>query len=80
MAEFRCGGCPSVWTGLAVAHCAACHQTFGGVSLFDAHRSQSGERGSCEDPDLIGLVFRDRCWRRPAMTDEQKIARFGEAA
>lgn len=40
-----CGGCDARWTGVARAHCAACHRTFGGPSLFDAHR-----RFGCKDP------------------------------
>jgi hypothetical protein len=69
-----------VWTGLAVAHCSRCHSTFSTVGLFDAHRSQVGERGACEDPEQIGQVFRQRMWRGPQMTEEQKIERFGRAA
>lgn len=34
----RCGGCPRTWAGLAEAHCASCHQTFGSVTGFDKHR------------------------------------------
>lgn len=75
-----CSGCPSVWTANTAAHCSRCHQTFAGVSLFDAHRAQFGERGACEDPEVVGLVFRDRMWRRPEMTEEEKINRFGRAA
>lgn len=33
-----------------MAHCGACHRTFGTVQHFDAHRSQRGSRGECLDP------------------------------
>jgi hypothetical protein len=78
MTEIRCGGCPATWTAPGAAHCAACHRTFSGVSLFDLHRSQYGERGSCQDPgDVRHMMFlRDGMWRGPEMTEEgRKILR-----
>lgn len=45
-----CGGCPKTWTGLTIAHCGACHETFSSITHFDAHRSQYGQRGRCLDP------------------------------
>lgn len=79
MTAITCGGCPSTWTAPGAAHCAAqgCHQTFTSVGLFDRHRSPVGAHGSCREPLAIGLEFRDGMWRGPAMTDEQKAARFG---
>lgn len=83
-----CGGCDTVWTAPGAAHCAAsgCHRTFGGVSLFDAHRStRGGDHGSCVDPEALTntageriAFFRNGMWRSPEMTDEQKLARFGD--
>lgn len=83
-----CGGCDHVWTGLGAAHCAArgCHRTFSTTRLFDLHRStRGGEHGTCADPEKIRnrdgeptMFFRDGMWRGPEMTDEQKLARFGE--
>ena len=35
---FSCGGCDHRWTGLKIAHCAACHSTFTTVQAFDRHR------------------------------------------
>jgi hypothetical protein len=72
-----CSGCTATWTGLAVCHCAAagCHQTFGSISLFDAHRSQAGEHGHCLDPATIlragqcRMFLRDNIWRGPEMPD-----------
>lgn len=82
-----CAGCADTWTALGAAHCAACHNTFSGVALFDLHRSQYGERGACQDPNEVRhkktgyqlMFFRDGMWRGPEMTEEQKLARFGAA-
>lgn len=35
-----------------MAHCAACHETFGSVTSFDRHRKQ----GSCRPADLDGRL------------------------
>lgn len=43
-----CSGCDARWTGISRAHCAGCHRTFAGPSLFDAHR-----RDGCLDPETI---------------------------
>lgn len=76
-----CGGCDTRWTAPNAAHCAArgCHQTFASVNLFDAHRSQEGERGACIPPAEVQgrhgeqrLFFRDGMWRGPELTDEQR--------
>lgn len=69
------GACGRSWTGLRTAHCGGCHETFSGVSLFDEHRNQHGERGSCRDPrtGAIGeVVLVDGVWHRPAMTDAER--------
>lgn len=69
-------GCGAEWTALNAAHCAApgCHRTFASVSLFDAHRSQEGEHGTCLDPETVltrdgarRLFFRAGMWRGPEM-------------
>lgn len=61
-----CGGCPARWTGLAVAHCAGCHETFSALGLFDRHRTAVGERGACKPPaELSDCEFRDGMWRGP---------------
>jgi hypothetical protein len=83
-----CPACRTTWTGTAACHCASCHHTFAGVGLFDAHRSQYGERGACLDPATITIKsgprtgepvmhFRDGMWRGPEMTEAEKLARFG---
>lgn len=79
-----CAGCGASWTGSRPCHCAApgCHQTFAGLTLFDAHRStRGGEHGSCLDPlKLDGVEFRDGMWRSPEMSDEVKAKAFGRSS
>lgn len=73
-----CSGCPERWTGRSVAHCAACHRTFSGVSAFDRHRSVRGDHGACVDPaDIPGIEHRDGMWRGPAMDADALAARTG---
>jgi hypothetical protein len=70
----RCG---AQWTARGAAHCAApgCHRTFAGVTLFDAHRTSSGERGTCRDPATITkagervMFHRNGMWRGPEDPD-----------
>jgi hypothetical protein len=64
----RCG---ARWFGAAIAHCAACHQTFGGVSSFDKHRAGTKDKtqlqGECARPSDIGLVQNERgVWGAPS--------------
>ena len=85
-----CSGCSATWTGTSVCHCSSCHRTFAGVRVFDLHRTQYGEHGTCRRPaDMIvtsGLragepvmFLRDGIWRGPELSDEQK-SRFGQRA
>lgn len=53
-----CIGCDRWWTGLASAHCSACHETFTGVTNFDAHRVG----GQCRKPPGVGLMVASRVW------------------
>ena len=41
--------CTRRWSGLAEAHCAACHRHFSNVGTFDLHRVN----GRCVDPKTI---------------------------
>lgn len=52
-----CVVCSKTWGGVATAHCCACHQTFGGPSLFDRHRQHYGERGRCLDPVTVTDIY-----------------------
>lgn len=49
-------------TGVA-AHCSVCHQTFGSITYFDAHRKS----GECIPAWKIKpiLIFRNGVWRKP---------------
>lgn len=63
-----CGGCTARWRSRRLAHCGACHRSFGSVQLFDRHRLGYGEHGRCEDPGylqshrmaLVAGVWRER--------------------
>ena len=79
-----CAACTTSWTGVAVAHCGSCHQTFAGPGLFDRHRQQYGERGRCVDPAEVRgrdgyriLFLRDGMWRGPEADDEKLTALRG---
>ena len=64
-----CGGCDARWTDKRLAHCGACHRSFGGVGLFEQHRRAF----ACLDPATIeGLRLADGIWRGPELTDEQR--------
>lgn len=76
---WTCGGCAVEWSGLAVAHCGACHRTFASVRLFDIHRSPVGKHGSCRNPERVTdrdgkrvLFWRDGLWRGRPMTEGEK--------
>lgn len=58
-----CGGCANTWAGLAMCHCATCHQTFGGIRSFDRHRTG----GVCHEPTSLGFYYNEsrRCWSEP---------------
>jgi hypothetical protein len=71
--------CGKEWAGARAAHCGGCHETFSGVTLFDAHRSlKGGEHGSCADPaTMAGVELRDGVWSYPEMSADAraKVAR-----
>lgn len=61
-----CGGCPARWRSRRLAHCGACHRSFGSVQLFDRHRLGYGEHGRCEDPAYLQshrMTRVDGVWR-----------------
>lgn len=53
----------------AQAHCTVCHETFGGVTMFDRHRVG----GRCLPPDQCRMVDRDGVWREQ-LTAAQKAS------
>lgn len=76
-----CSGCDATWTALNAAHCTGCHRLFAAVQLFDAHRSQDGERGACIPPAEVQgrngeqrLFFRAGMWRGPEMPEGAREA------
>ncbi|MBO0676878.1 hypothetical protein JRC04_05335 [Mycolicibacterium sp. S2-37] len=89
MHKCRCG---AEWAGFNTGHCAACHQTFTGITAFDLHRtgsfSESGERiidkgkteprgpRRCLPPAEVGLTDAGR--RYPCWGSPQDDARFVE--
>jgi len=52
--------CSERWTSKSLAHCTACHRTFGGVGGFDKHR----DNGRCIDPMELGMEIKERTWVR----------------
>jgi hypothetical protein len=51
-------------------HCAACHNTFSGITLFDKHQDvnygRAGAVVQCKDPHLAGLAIDPwGTWRTP---------------
>lgn len=78
-----CGGCSAVWMAATYCHCGGCHETFSGVSLFDLHRSQEGEHGSCVDPEVLRIGGEELTydvkgvWHGPAMPEARVAALRG---
>ncbi len=78
-----CSGCDNTWTGSRTCHCSSCHRTFAGVDLFDRHRDQRGERGSCLNPaslthaetDEPVMFLRDGMWRGQDTSEEELAER-----
>lgn len=55
-----CGGCVKFWTGTRPCHCSACHETFSGITTFDAHRQANAHRGKCKNPAKMGLELSEK--------------------
>lgn len=77
-----------VWRqrGNVSGHCGKCHETFEGLTLFDAHQ-RIEEDGSvlCLKPQFMsykGQPLRqvDGSWRGPGMDEEAVARRAGEVA
>lgn len=65
----RCG---KTWTGMAMAHCGECHETFSTASNFDRHRNK--QRGGCFNPADVGLEQNSRgTWKQPGEKDISDI-------
>lgn len=81
------GACGKTWKqrGNRTGHCSGCHQTFEGLTLFDAHRvtNDDGTR-SCLNPAEMTYygqtpTLENSTWRGPKMSDEA-LARRKAAA
>jgi len=76
-AEISHGVCGKTWKqrGNRTGHCAACHETFEGLSLFDWHQTLSDEgKVLCRNPADAewaskGLRLVDGTWRGPALPE-----------
>jgi len=53
------------------ALCSVCCRLFGGVTGFDAHRSN----GTCLDPSTFDYVEMEGVWRKPMDHDKVKMFR-----
>lgn len=80
-----CGTCGTVWAqhGNRTGHCAKCHQTFEGLSLFDRHQTLNDD-GSVNCRDGADMTYKhetltnaDGVWFGPRMTQEANNRRFG---
>lgn len=49
------GACGKTWRqrGNTTGHCAGCHETFEGLTLFDAHQSNSDGVTVCKEPESM---------------------------
>lgn len=74
------GACGKTWKqrGNRTGHCSACHETFEGETVFDAHRitDAAGNR-VCLDPGDVKyaghlLRLENGTWRGPRMSDEAR--------
>jgi hypothetical protein len=60
--------CPPILPGSTACHCAACHQTYGTLTLFDAHQDRSAGWGTtaCRLAVDLGLVQDHKgTWQTP---------------
>ena len=74
------GACGKTWRqrGNRTGHCSACHETFEGEKLFDAHRvTLDDETRGCADPRSMEwqgepLRVENGTWRGPRMSAEAR--------
>jgi hypothetical protein len=68
MASCADEGCPRVPTAATSCHCHNCHQTFGALSLFDAHQdwAEGWVSLTCRAaPDLGFVQDHNGTWQTP---------------
>lgn len=67
----RCTGLGCAVPTASQCHCTVCHETFGGISLFDKHRKE----GWCLNPQALEMRKNDRgVWR--GIPTEADLKRF----
>lgn len=77
-------GCVWRQAGNITGHCAACHNTFAGLDLFDRHQ-RINDNGTVTCLEPAGMVYKgveleldsDGTWRGPRMDTATKVKRFG---
>lgn len=63
--------CGAWWTGYNRSHCAACHETFSGVTAFDAHH-RNGHKHPSKVAGLIAIPRSyGRMWGPPHEADDR---------
>lgn len=63
--KVTCPTCHQTRSACAL-HCAGCCRTFGGLSGFDSHRKNDGDRRICMNPTEVGLTqSKPGVWSRP---------------
>jgi hypothetical protein len=89
-----CGGCDTRWrqVGNRAGHCSQCHQTFSGITAFDAHQATRDGRVICTPAGSLlnkdgerrfrPLVdeFGAEVWRSAAVLPDDTFTRPGGAA
>ena len=71
------GACGKTWKqrGNRTGHCAKCHETFEGITLFDWHQTQAdGGVTKCRDSSDAEWIKKDLrlvdgAWRGPALPE-----------
>lgn len=64
--------CGASWTGLNIAHCGGCHETFSTVAHFDAHRSPRGLHGECLDPGALKVGGQGKYAGQPLLRRDKR--------
>lgn len=78
-------GCPPLREGSRVCHCAACHETFGTLTLFDAHHDVDYNRDPavlCREPGVLGMVQAENLiwWTPEALSAlTERVGKMAEA-
>lgn len=63
-------GCGAWWTGQNTSHCTACHETFTGITAFDAHhRGGHKHPSTMEALALIDRAHGQKVWGYPDTSD-----------